>query len=67
MTKISNQNLKEIISSFKTKRVAVVGDLILDVYVWGNATRISQEAPVPVLHVSKRQNALEELQTLCVI
>jgi rfaE bifunctional protein kinase chain/domain len=58
MTKIKNQNLKKIISSFKTKKVAVVGDLILDEYVWGNASRISQEAPVPVMHVTRKTSRL---------
>jgi len=58
MTKANNQKLKKIISSFKTNRVAVIGDLILDVYVWGNASRISQEAPVPVVHVNKKTERL---------
>ncbi len=34
-------------------RVAVVGDLMLDRYVWGSASRISQEAPVPVVRVNR--------------
>ncbi len=58
MTQIENQRLKKIISSFKTNRIAVIGDLILDVYVWGEATRISQEAPVPVVHVNKKTERL---------
>ena len=41
----------EIASAFKGKRVAVLGDLMLDVYVSGQASRISQEAPVPVVRV----------------
>lgn len=41
----------EIVERFKTKRVAVVGDLMLDRYIWGTASRISQEAPVPVVTV----------------
>ena len=35
------------------KRLLVIGDLILDRYVWGNVTRISQEAPVPVVEVTE--------------
>jgi len=34
------------------KRLLVIGDLILDRYVWGDVTRISQEAPVPVVEVT---------------
>ena len=58
MRQIENQRLKTIISSFKTNRIAVIGDLILDVYVWGEASRISQEAPVPVVHVNKKTERL---------
>ena len=50
--------LKKTIESFKDIRIAVIGDLILDVYLWGDASRISQEAPVPVLRVNKRTERL---------
>ena len=33
----------------------VIGDVMLDSYVWGSAERISPEAPVPVIHVNKRE------------
>src|SRR5215813_3270373 len=39
-------------------RVLVVGDVILDRYVWGDAERISQEAPVILLHADKREERL---------
>ncbi len=39
------------------KRVAVFGDLMLDRYIWGQATRISQEAPVPIVTVNRRNAA----------
>jgi D-beta-D-heptose 7-phosphate kinase/D-beta-D-heptose 1-phosphate adenosyltransferase len=39
-------------------RVLVVGDLMLDRYVWGDAERISQEAPVILLHADKREERL---------
>ena len=50
--------LKKAIEAFKNIRIAVIGDLILDVYLWGEASRISQEAPVPVLKVNKRTERL---------
>lgn len=43
--------LKEIISGFDKARVLVVGDLILDEFIWGKVSRISPEAPVPVVWV----------------
>jgi rfaE bifunctional protein kinase chain/domain len=48
----------KIISRVPAVRVIVLGDIILDRYIWGHATRISQEAPVPVVRVTRRSNAL---------
>lgn len=39
-------------------RILVVGDLILDRYIWGDAERISQEAPVPLLRADRREHRL---------
>lgn len=43
--------LKDILSGFSQRKVLVVGDLILDEFIWGNVSRISPEAPVPVVWV----------------
>ncbi len=43
-----------MINKFKGKNILVVGDIMLDEYVWGSATRISPEAPVPVVEIRKR-------------
>jgi rfaE bifunctional protein kinase chain/domain len=45
------ERLEEILSGFSGKRVLVIGDLMLDHYLWGNIRRISPEAPVPVVEV----------------
>lgn len=42
---------KKIIARFPKVKVLIVGDLILDEFLWGNVSRISPEAPVPVVHV----------------
>ena len=47
--KANTRDLKRIISRFKNKRILVVGDLILDHYIFGDVERISPEAPVPVV------------------
>jgi D-beta-D-heptose 7-phosphate kinase / D-beta-D-heptose 1-phosphate adenosyltransferase len=39
----------------KPLRIAVAGEVILDRYVWGDVERISPEAPIPVLHVHRRE------------
>ncbi len=46
-------DLSAVVKSFCGKRIAVVGDLMLDCYVWGKVDRISPEAPVPVVRVEK--------------
>ncbi len=43
--------LRRYIDRFPQAGILVIGDLILDHYVWGKVSRISPEAPVPVVHV----------------
>lgn len=45
--------LLSLSKGFEGLQVAVLGDLMLDRYIWGSATRISQEAPVPVVEVTR--------------
>ncbi len=53
MIKITRHKLEEIKNSFDGKRIAVIGDMMLDCYYWGSVNRISPEAPVPVIEVEK--------------
>lgn len=46
--------MNKIIGRFDKARVLVIGDLILDEFIWGNVTRISPEAPVPVVKVKSQ-------------
>jgi D-beta-D-heptose 7-phosphate kinase/D-beta-D-heptose 1-phosphate adenosyltransferase len=48
------KGLKKIIGRFNKAKILVIGDLILDEYVWGSVERISPEAPVPVVWANKR-------------
>jgi len=41
--------LKNVVNSFSERRILVIGDLILDHYIYGYAERISREAPIPIL------------------
>jgi D-beta-D-heptose 7-phosphate kinase/D-beta-D-heptose 1-phosphate adenosyltransferase len=50
--------LIELVQRLGQPYVLVLGDLILDRYVWGDAERISQEAPVILLHADKREERL---------
>lgn len=50
---MTSQRCREVFAAAATKRFAVVGDLMLDEFVWGKVSRISPEAPVPVVHVTR--------------
>src|SRR2546423_3029458 len=51
-------DLIDLVQNLGQPRVLVVGDLMLDRYVWGDAERISQEAPVILLHADRREERL---------
>lgn len=52
---ITQKRLAELCSGFSRKKILVVGDVILDRYIFGQVNRISPEAPVPVIKVSREE------------
>ena len=50
--------MREILDSIRTRKVMVIGDVMLDKYVWGAVSRISPEAPVPVVAISDETTRL---------
>ena len=54
----SKENLNQLFDDFNKLKVLVVGDIMLDAYVWGKVDRISPEAPVPIVAIQKRMNRL---------
>jgi len=55
---ISTESISKIFSEFSNLNALVIGDVMLDSYIWGNVNRISPEAPVPIVEVKKRENRL---------
>jgi rfaE bifunctional protein kinase chain/domain len=53
MVNLTSDRVEKIQKSFNGKRIAVVGDLMLDRYFWGRVSRISPEAPVPVVEIDE--------------
>jgi rfaE bifunctional protein kinase chain/domain len=51
-------NLSSIIDSWKSKNVLVIGDVMIDAYYYGTSTRMSPEAPVPILDLTKKEKRL---------
>lgn len=50
------QNIQELFDSFARQKVVVLGDVMIDAYLWGRVDRISPEAPVPIVAVQKKEN-----------
>ena len=55
---VSKERISELVFASRSKRIVVVGDAMLDVYLTGEVERISPEAPVPVVRVRERRHAL---------
>ncbi|HNR51896.1 MAG TPA: D-glycero-beta-D-manno-heptose-7-phosphate kinase [Deltaproteobacteria bacterium] len=55
MLKIDQERLKSIFEAMRSKTIMVIGDLMLDHYIWGKVERISPEAPVPVVEVHEEK------------
>src|SRR6476469_1456204 len=49
------RDLEKLFSAFSSTKVAIVGDVMLDTYWWGNVERISPEAPVPVVVLDQKE------------
>ncbi len=46
---MNKRKILNIINKFKNKKIGVIGDLMLDQFIWGTAERISPEAPIPIV------------------
>src|ERR687894_739986 len=71
MERLTAQRASEIARAMEGRRVVVFGDVMLDEFVWGDVTRVSPEAPVPVVdirresvHLGGAANVLANLRAL---
>jgi rfaE bifunctional protein kinase chain/domain len=55
---MNSNRINELLKNVTGKRIAVVGDVMMDRYIWGNVHRISPEAPVPVVEVESESSRL---------
>src|SRR5438034_8364999 len=58
MSEPRHQALEAVLERFSGRRVAILGDCMLDRYVWGRVDRISPEAPVPVVEIERETVSL---------
>ncbi|MBI3063190.1 MAG: hypothetical protein HYY83_14570, partial [Deltaproteobacteria bacterium] len=68
---MSRNRLLALVGKFRRCRILVVGDLMVDRFIWGDVERISPEAPVPVLRVDSESyrlggaaNVIHNIRTL---
>ena len=55
---IKKEHIREIFRSFSNLNVLIIGDVMVDSYMWGKVGRISPEAPVPIVSVTKKERRL---------
>ncbi|MCH1436786.1 MAG: bifunctional ADP-heptose synthase [Flavobacteriales bacterium] len=51
-------SIANILHQFQSKKVLVIGDAMIDAYMWGEVNRMSPEAPVPIVEINKRESRL---------
>ena len=51
-------DIEAVFEEFKQKRILVIGDVMVDAYIRGKVTRVSPEAPVPIINLKERENRL---------
>ena len=68
---MNHSKLIDIINNIQNKKVLVIGDIMLDQYIFGSVTRISPEAPIPIININKTEystggagNVLKNLNSL---
>ena len=68
---INHSKLTNILNSIQTKKVLVLGDIMLDQYIFGSVERVSPEAPIPIININNKKyltggagNVLKNLNSL---
>ena len=50
---IDHSKLRHIVKNIQNKKILVLGDIMLDQYIYGSVDRISPEAPIPIINIKK--------------
>src|SRR5215218_4359281 len=48
-------DVQEVFKTIASLKVGIIGDVMLDTYIWGNVDRISPEAPVPIVSLQRKE------------
>src|SRR5579864_619182 len=55
---VTQHGIDGVLQRIRSCRIVVIGDLMVDEYLWGHIERISPEAPVPVLNLVRKETSL---------
>src|SRR5689334_24373396 len=55
---IDRKRAEQILAAARQRRIVVLGDVMLDEFIWGDVSRISPEAPVPVVNIKRESTRL---------
>lgn len=55
---IVKNSIEQAFSEFNKQSILIIGDVMIDAYMWGEVDRISPEAPVPIIAITKRENRM---------
>ena len=55
---MTRKELTQVFDSFDKMHILIIGDVMVDSYLWGDVNRISPEAPVPIIATTARENRL---------
>ncbi len=55
---MESTKIQKLFEDFKDKNIIIIGDVMIDSYMWGKVNRISPEAPIPVVSIDRRENRL---------
>src|SRR5512132_80612 len=58
MTSLTHERASELLGIFPERNIVVLGDVMLDEFIWGDVSRISPEAPVPVVDIRRQSTHL---------
>ena len=53
---MTKKEIEEVFDRFSGLNIMIIGDVMIDSYMWGRVDRISPEAPIPIVSVTKREN-----------
>lgn len=56
--RLSKQEIEQLFENFNSLSILIIGDVMIDSYIWGKVDRISPEAPVPIVAVNKKEDRL---------